>query len=300
MSAAPITEIVPVSLRSLLTGLIDYAGLFPPAALDMNAAVLNYSRYLAGPDAWALGRFVLPVARFGELERSTAGLEFAKAWTVSALLGAAPEAELSEIGRFNQRNTGKMQVDTVEAKAGSADEIQRLRRLIPDGLAVYFEIPMNEPAELLRVIRDVRGRAKIRTGGVTAEAIPQTEMVAGFLATCAEVGVAFKATAGLHHPVRCSKPLTYAADAPSASMHGFLNLFLAAVFAQRGTGRHELAELLGDSDASNFGFDDLGARWGERAVNLQQIQSSRERFAISFGSCSFEEPLSELRAIKLL
>ena len=49
---------------------VDYAGLFPPAGLDMRAAVGNYARYAAGPWAWALGRFIVPVSRLEELERA--------------------------------------------------------------------------------------------------------------------------------------------------------------------------------------------------------------------------------------
>ena len=56
------------SLRDLLSGLIDYAGLFPPAALDMPAAAREYAEYRESEYRWALGRFVIPVARLDEFE----------------------------------------------------------------------------------------------------------------------------------------------------------------------------------------------------------------------------------------
>ena len=58
------------TLRVLMNGLIDYAGLFPPAALDMATALRNYGAYRAGEYAWMLGRFVLPAARKGEVDAS--------------------------------------------------------------------------------------------------------------------------------------------------------------------------------------------------------------------------------------
>ena len=43
------------SLRALLTGVVDYAGLFPPARLPLDEAIRNYARYRQGSDAWMLG-----------------------------------------------------------------------------------------------------------------------------------------------------------------------------------------------------------------------------------------------------
>ena len=56
------------ALRTLLAGLIDYAGLFPPASLDMAEAARNYEAYRAGPHSWALGRFIVPSARLNEVD----------------------------------------------------------------------------------------------------------------------------------------------------------------------------------------------------------------------------------------
>src|SRR5947209_8360818 len=55
------------SLRALLAGIIDYAGLFPPARLSLDLALTTYTHYRRGPDAWMLGRFVCPAARLPEL-----------------------------------------------------------------------------------------------------------------------------------------------------------------------------------------------------------------------------------------
>ncbi len=290
----------PASLRALLSDLIDYAGLFPPAALPMQQAVENYARYLAGPEAWALARFVVPVARFAEFESAMLSLRTIEPWCISALLGAKPEADLEEIDRFNDRNRGRAVVDAVEVKASTAEEIAHIRAYVRIEIPCYFEIAPQRAAELLSTIRAIHGRAKIRTGGVSPEAIPTTDDVANFIVECARHDVPFKATAGLHHPVRCIKPLTYQPDAPAAMMHGFLNVFLAAVAARNGAMANELNTLLSHQCISGFVFEDTGLYWQSQSFTTTQIDAARHEFAISFGSCSFEEPLADLRELKLL
>ena len=49
------------SLSVFQDRLIDYAGLFPPANLSLEAAINNYRNYINSDDSWMLGPFVLPV-----------------------------------------------------------------------------------------------------------------------------------------------------------------------------------------------------------------------------------------------
>src|SRR5690606_30837129 len=56
----------------LLRGAVDYAGLFPPAALDMDAAVAAWASYVTGPDRWALGRFVVAAGSLDAFARAAA------------------------------------------------------------------------------------------------------------------------------------------------------------------------------------------------------------------------------------
>jgi hypothetical protein len=313
----------PASLRALLADLIDYAGLFPPAALPMQQAVENYARYLTGPDAWALARFILPVSRFAEFEAAIAQVQFPETWCISALLGSDVQADIRSINEFNHQNSKRVDVDTVEVKAESVDDIHRISALIPKPIVAYFEIPTQSAEKLLPAIHDVDGRAKIRMGGVTPDAVPTSETVARFISECAEHSVAFKATAGLHHPVRCVKPLTFEPNATTGTMHGFLNVFMAATGAER-NGPDMLSMLL-DCNAPKLEFTDQIASItaeGERkeipagagfigdprypggmarlGIPTARIRDARQHFAISFGSCSFEEPLADLRELKLL
>ena len=241
------------SLRALLEGLIDYAGLFPPAALSMQDAVRNYARYRDEEFAWALGKFVVPADRADEVP-----------------------------SEFPQSILG---ID--EVKAANANDVARIADAA-QGRTVYVEIT---DIALLDAIARHRLRAKIRTGGVTPDAFPPIGNVAEFLRACKAAGVAFKATAGLHHPLRCLKPLTYASDAPTGTMHGFLNVFLAAALLEHADA------ILGEEDAGAFAFDDEAASWRGHRVTTEEIRVMRSNFATSFGSCSFEEPISDLRAL---
>jgi hypothetical protein len=141
---------------------------------------------------------------------------------------------------------------------------------------------------------------------VTAEAIPPTREVAGFIWDCARAGVAFKATAGLHHPVRAEQRLTYAPDSPRAVMHGFVNVFLAAAAAwalsrdqEAGAGVEPPAAVPGileERDASAFVIEGPSIGWRDFAISADGVARARGELARSFGSCSFAEPMLDLEA----
>jgi hypothetical protein len=139
--------------------------------------------------------------------------------------------------------------------------------------------------------------AKIRTGGVAANAIPQAAAVAGFLVGCARHGVCLKATAGLHHAIRAEHALTYEPRSERATMHGFVNFFVAAALALEGADEREVEAALSDETAANFAADEESVHWRGHEFSAQQIKRMRERFVVSFGSCSFTEPLEEMRAM---
>lgn len=289
------------ALHILLASLIDYAGLFPPAGLEMKHAVANYARFREGEHAWALGRFIVPAARLGEFEAVLPQARSGAGWHISALLGKEVAEEMAAIAQFNARHTGRAQIDSVEIKATTADEIASMRRAIPDSVLAYFEIPHTEdPATLLAAIHKARARAKIRTGGVTPEVFPSADQIVLFIQRCISSEVPFKATAGLHHPVRCIRPLTYAADAPTGKMHGFINVFMAAAFALVEMPEQTLVELLQEESPTAFRFDATGASWRDHRIDQKVLLECRGSLGMSFGSCSFDEPIDDLQAINLL
>ena len=290
------------AIQTLLRASIDYAGLFPPAALDMATAVDRYAGYRSSDDAWALGRFILPASRLAEFEGelpASSGLN----WPIAALAGPDLTADLDLIAAFNHRHpagTGPS-VDTIELKASSVTAVDELMSRVPRHLQAYVEIPIEEdPAELVAAIGRRGARAKVRTGGVTRDAFPKTHDLARFLARCITTRVAFKATAGLHHAVRAEYRLTYAADSLCGVMFGFLNVFLAAALLRDGLNLDQAGEVLEESSPQAFQVGEREISWRGRRLDLSALRGAREDAIISFGSCSFSEPLEDLRALQLL
>ncbi len=332
-------------IRSLLASILDYAGLFPPAGLEMVAAVSNYAAYRACEHAWMLGRFIVPVARLEEFETAVeehasrlnghrAAVSGARDQTLrlSVLAATNLEADLAAIADFNGRHAasdgagcaepvtapltptlsprrgGRGQgegacaflIDTIELKATRPDEITKAMQQVPAGLCAYVEVPVSSDESMLAAARAAGARVKVRTGGVTRNAFPTCDDLAQFLVRCARAGVPFKATAGLHHPVRSVQRLTYADDSPCGTMHGFLNVFLAAAGVRAGMTGDEATRLLAESGQVAFRFGEHGASWGRYRWSNVELRATREEFAISFGSCSFQEPIDDLRGMRLL
>jgi hypothetical protein len=297
----------PASLQTLLTGAIDYAGLFPPAALSMRDAVARYAGYRASSEAWALGRFVVPLSRAEELATDQRGLSVpSQGWRLSVLLSEDPAADATKIRAFNATHARMALIDSAEAKlTGDAATVRRaiekLAEHIPASVRLYIEIPTTEDlGSFVAAIRAVNACAKIRTGGVTGDAFPESLTVARFLRCCAEQDTRFKATAGLHHPWRGSYPLTYESDAPRATMFGFLNVMIAAVVARAGGTLDDIVEILESERGSDFRFGDEELRWRDFRFTPQQLVEAHASFAQSFGSCSFDEPMHDLRRLALL
>jgi hypothetical protein len=274
----------------LLEGVVDYAGLFPPAALDLQAAVAEYETHRGGADAWMLGRFVLPASRLAELDAR-------EGWRLSALLGPDVTSDAAAVDAFNADQAGRAVVDAVELKAGSPQEVAPALAAAPRGVSAYVEIPLEGALDqALDAVQAHGGRAKARTGGVTPAAFPSPEAVVRFLDGCVRRSLPFKATAGLHHPVRGEQALTYAPDAPRAVMHGFLNLLAATALLAAGEPRATAQAAMEERDPAAFASADGALAWRGLRIGAPAV---RALFA-GFGSCSFAEPVADLRALGLL
>jgi hypothetical protein len=299
----PPSSVAPQALRTLVAGVVDYAGLFPPAALDMRSAVAHYAGSRAGPAAWMLGRFVVPAARLDEWETAVATLppDDALAWKgarLSALLTGEFACEAELIATFNARAPFGVLIDVTEGRAMTADAVLALAAAMPDGVTVYCEVPhRDDPIALLQAVQSANVRAKIRTGGVTADAFPQPHEIVRFLRRCHELGVTAKATAGLHHPLRGEYRLTYDADAVRGVMYGYLNVFLAAAAIRAGASDAVAMEILVATDRASISVSADSLTVCGVVLGDAVLASMRAEGLVAFGSCSFREPVDELSVL---
>jgi hypothetical protein len=271
----------------------------------MRQALANYASYRNGDDRSALGRFIVPISRLRELEKEGSDLmprgPGSEPWHLSVLVADDVRRAGDEMIDFNRRHrsgsTGRALIDVAELKAGGVNEITSQRAELPDFVTAYFEIPIRaDVTPLVKALARAGARAKLRTGGVTPESIPPADEIIDFIAACQRESVPFKATAGLHHPVRGSYRLTYAPDSPVGTMYGFLNVFVASALLYAGESRQTAFAALEETDPHGFVFDDDAIVWRDKRITSDQLEAARQ-FAISFGSCSFREPIDELRPL---
>lgn len=293
------------SVRTAFTGIIDYAGLFPPSQLGMQEAVANFASYRQGDHKWILARFVLPVARldeFYDLASEFAPAKGEEPWRLSVLAGEDIYETIKAVKTFNAMHGQSFICDALEVKANTVSKIENTVSYLPEGIDAYFEVARNNLlGDLVSALSFKKQRAKIRTGGTRGEDFPTSKEIIRFVRTCLAANVPFKATAGLHHPLRCFKPLTYAKNAPQGTMHGFMNVLLMTAFAGESYRVGLLEEIMEEEFEEVFAFEEGGVRWRDGYfISNAQLELVRHRGMISFGSCSFDEPVEDLQKLGLL
>jgi hypothetical protein len=216
-------------------------------------------------------------------------------------VGAELSGDLAAILRFNDAQRGRAVVDAVELKAATPAAIGLALDGAGTWLDSYIELPVHaDPGPLIRAAAERGARVKIRTGGITADAFPTPAEILRFIRAAWDARVPVKATAGLHHPLCGSYPLTYAPDAAHATMYGFLNVFLAAAFIAHGASDADAHEVLTEGTTGAFRFTETALEWRGRALDAAELARARRELATSFGSCSFREPISDLESLGLL
>jgi hypothetical protein len=260
------------AVHAALERLIDYAGLFPPAQLTMPAAVAGYARAQMREERWVLGRFIVPAARLRELRAAHAGAP------IELSVIAAPE-QFAMVAA--ERAEGWGRVGAIEVPLGT----HQLEEVAAAAEAAGFrDVPLYvEGTEDFEALAELGLCGKLRCGGLDPSFYPSPRLVGAYIARAAAAGVPFKATAGLHHPIR------HYNEAASVTMHGFLNLLAAAAIAPAAS-PEAMEEVIGEENPAV-----VLAHLSDPAA----AAAARARF-VGYGSCSFEEPIEDLHQLALL
>ena len=306
------------SLQALLKHSIDYAGMFPPCSLDLEPALQNQAEYVRSPDEWMLGAFVLSVEQFDAAKQLLPRFDPVHPLRVAALgprtenadafLAALEKADAA-IGSLSKHNVDLVSISHLEmflphdnvSPAHTGLALLKEARSIVGDLPVFWEAPPDKAEQTIALVAEHNSDAdvasfgyKLRTGGVTADAFPTSGQIAGALVAPATHQVPIKFTAGLHHPLRQYR------EEVRAKMYGFLNVLGAAVLAaEHRWDARQTSIMLEDENLDSFSFAQDFFAWREWKIDIERLQY-RRRFVASFGSCSFDEPREDLRALGLL
>lgn len=303
---------VSASLRTLLDRAIDYAGMFPPCALPLEPALRNQAKYVRSPEAWMLNGFVLPVGQFDGATQFFAEFDSEHPLRVAALGPKTPGVDsflatlsngVTAIRSFSRYDTDVVSISHLEMflPADVDSAFLKEARAIVGELTVFWEAPPEQAERTIELIARHNSDEevptfgyKLRTGGVSADAFPSSAQIARALVTAARHQLPIKFTAGLHHPIRQFR------DEVKTKMHGFLNVLGAAVLAAEHQWHVDQAmAMLDDEDPRSFAFTDNFFAWRDWKIDTERLQH-RRTLVRSFGSCSFDEPRDDLRALGLL
>ena len=284
-----------VSLETLFAKSIDYAGMFPPCSLALEAALQNQAQYVRSTDAWMLNTFVLPIEQFDAAKQLLSQFDPAHPLRVAALGPKTANVDafletLDEVDaaiRSLSSNVDLVAMSHLEMFLPHDVDLALLKeaRSIIGDLPVFWEAPPDiaeQTAALLAEHNSDEDAAtfgyKLRTGGVTADAFPTSAQIANALVTPATHQLPIKFTAGLHHPLRQFR------DEVKTKMHGFLNVLGAAVLAaEHRWDAKQAATMLEDENATSFSFGEDFFAWREWKIDVERLRY-RRKFVASFGS----------------
>ena len=303
------TTLIPDARVSLFGGLIDYAGLYPPASLDMEGAVAGYRAARASNEGWIANRFLCPATRLEELAGALVASMSAgdDPWPIAVTFDTDAAGSAALAAAFHAEMTPAAVVELTEAPIPPGSDVAAVAALftaassVNDTVIPYLEVPRDGamPATIAAIKKAIEdalrpGGAKLRCGGLTPDAFPSTHEVAVFVIACTELGLPFKTTAGLHHPIR-----HHDQDA-DLMRHGFLNLLTAAVAAREGADQLTIEAIVADTDPDSFDVGFGGVTWRGERVGHQAVAATRTNGFIAYGSCEFNEPVEDLAKLGFL
>jgi hypothetical protein len=300
------------SLQALLAHSIDYAGMFPPCGLALEPALQNQAKYVLSPESWMLGAFVLPVGQFDAAKQLLSSFDPIHPLRVAALgpktgnadafLEALEEAD-EAIRSLSGYDVDLISISHLEMFLPHDVDLAVLKqaRSIVGDLPVFWEAPPDQAEKIIALLAEHNADEdvatfgyKLRTGGVTADAFPTSRQIVKALVTPATHQLPIKFTAGLHHPIRQFR------DEVQTKMHGFVNVLGAAILAaEHRWDARQAAIMLDDEKPNSFSFSQDFFAWRDWRIDVERLKY-RRKFVASFGSCSFDEPRDDLRALGFL
>jgi hypothetical protein len=288
--------------------LVDYAGLFPPAKRSMQDAVDEYLALRDGNHAWVAGRFLCRASQLTELA-SVATTTFRSGeppWEVAVVFDLPPGESAALAIDFQAEMDPVMTVAAAEARLPGAtpsatDALLDAMLSVATDVVPFIEVNRDTSiTDQVDIIADALGRrnriggAKLRCGGLTKDLFPSSAEVAEFIVTATRRRLPFKATAGLHQPIR------HFDDSIGIERHGFLNILMAAVLAESGMDLDAVEEVIADTDPKAFSVSTAFASWRDHEIPGSALRRVRRDGFVAYGSCDFDEPTDALQELGFL
>lgn len=285
--------------------MIDYAGVFPPASRPMADAVDTFRRLRDSDERWVVGRFLCRASQLEDLAAvATAGMTRGEPpWPVGVVMDMSPGAAASVAHEFQWEMAPAMEITAAEVRAAAddpgrlLDAVSSIDADVTPFIEIDRDVPLAAQVEAIGAAlsnRGVAGGLKLRCGGVDADAFPSVADVAGFIWETSLADIPFKATAGLHAPLRHRDPEL------GVMRHGFVNILLASVAAGRGEPRSVVEAIVAETEPDAFALGPATASWRNIAFPGSAIRRSRMHGLHAFGSCDIDEPLAGLRSLGFL
>lgn len=281
----------------LFTHFLDDAAVFPPGSLPLAEAVPAHLAHLESAQGPLVGPFVVAASALpslGELVEDLPPRSFAVSVTVQG--PGAVRASLETAARIPALDVRAVEVGVPAGVVAAEDVVPTLDLAVrgdlgrtADGsrVTVFVELPRDERrGALIGELAGTAYLAKLRTGGVRADLHPDAAELGSAIVALVRAGVPFKATAGLHHAVRNTDAAT------GFEQHGFVNVLVAVAASLEGADSAEASVVLADRDGA-------GLAASLTALPVGQAEQVRSVFR-SIGTCSIDEPVSDLAALGLL
>lgn len=261
------------AIPSLLRGLIDDAAVFPPGNAPLPEALASHREHRNAWYAGLVGPLLLPSSKLADVPESDEPLR----------VGLIADTGIEAVSQVLAQLPPGVEITHVEARADDEAMEALVAASTRWGLRVFAEIPMTaDVSHALKTLGPTSITPKFRTGGETADKFPSPQTLATAIVGCAEQGLSFKLTAGLHRAVRHTDPET------GFVHHGFANVLLAATDADGGAGVASVTDTLSITES------------GPLRDRIRGMLAHPRPLWVGFGSCSIVEPLEDLSGLSLV